>query len=238
MGNTHKKILSFIKAFLSILILFVISGCAANNSILKIEDETFSVKMLKGKKIGVVQAQVIENDVTKESKNPRLKIDDDEEAANLRKDSQILIVGKLNKAGAGFAAEVIDKINQPGENYNGNVFPVKNVDGVYRVVMDSSFKLPDGVRKSYDYILIPVTILVNNVTDINTQSKSVDLIDPGIGVSVNYCIYDVKRGNIVATGLVQGTVDKSGTIDKSIGRNAVLLALDKAGSELAAILAD
>ena len=212
-----------------ILSFILIVSCQTANTTLMIEDSEFNLNNLQGKMVVIAPAQIVENNIPKQTQISVIKPNDKFDPQNLDVDLQTLLAQNFSEGLDFFTVRTINK-SFIIENNNGTqvIIPTVKIDNHYRARVNDDFKINKTLTSGCDFIFVPLALQLDAVDNVNKPYKSIDLVEPGYKASVNYVIYDVNKDKIAASGLLIGTAEKSGMIDNTLGRNAILLAMNNA----------
>ena len=217
----------------SILSLILSTGCQTTNTALLKNDPDFNLYDMQKKMVYIVPAQVVENNIPKQVKNPFLKPSDSFDPENIDVDLQNLLAQNFTEELGLFTSKTINK-SFVIENNNGTqvVIPTVKVGDQYKAKLNNDFKVNSVLTEGCDFLFVPIALQLDNVDNVNAQFKNVDLVESGYQTTIYYVIYDVHKNKIVVSGSLVGEAEKSKMIDNSLGRNAVLLAMNSAIGKL------
>ncbi len=220
---------------LSIFGLILMVSCQTVNPTLIKDDPEFNLYDMQKKMVYIVPAQIVENNIIKKNELPVMKPSDAFDVQNIDVDLQNLLAQNFTEELGLFPVKTINK-EFILENNNGtlSLIPTAKVDNQYKARINSDFKINSLLTAGCDYIFVPIALQLDAVENVNKPFKSIDLVDPGYRASISYVIYDVKKNNIAVSGLLIGSAERSGMINTTLGRNAILLAMNSAINNLLA----
>lgn len=226
----NKSILSNI-ASLSILLLLI--GCQTANTNLILEDPNFTLYDLQEKTVLVIPALTIENSIPTQNQLPTLIPQNDySNTANLDMETKLLLDQRISEELDLFNVNLMPNLFSNENNNSQILIPIYKVDNVYKVKPNSDITVDEELSKTADYFLVPLAIQLETERNVNEQFKSEELVEPGIRATMSYVFIDATTKKIVISGTVHGKAAKSGMIDRTLGKNVVLMAVNNAISEL------
>ena len=222
----HKKIITLTFYILGFIF---ITGCQTTNTTLMIDDPEFNLHDMQNKTVYITPAQIVENNIPKQTQITVIKPNDMFDSQNLDVDLQTLLAQNFTEGLDFFTVRTINK-SFIIENNNGTqvIIPTVKIDNHYRARANDDFRINKVLTAGCDFVFVPLALQLDAVDNVNKPYKSIDLVEPGFKASINYVVYDVSKNKIAASGVLIGTAEKSGMIDNTLGRNAILLAMNNA----------
>lgn len=226
----NKAVLSGLQFTLLIILTF---SCSPINEKIIIQDSEFSINHLRGKTILAGTAQIVENNIPNQVQISLWGNTRENDFTNLDSDVLSLLVMRANEE-----TELL-KLKSVTTNYlteNNNDVPVnipmKKSNNYYQPILNQSIVFDEQFSNKADYLFVTLALQIESVDNVNEKFKSVDLVEPGVRLSISYAIVDISRKKIIINGVVSGVAEKSKMIDRTLGRNAIMLAANNAISEL------
>jgi len=226
----NKAVLSVLSFAFLIVLTF---SCSTFNEKLIVQDSEFSFSYLQNKTILAGTAQIVENTIPNQTQISLWDNSGDSNFANLEAEIQSLLIMRINEETG------LLKLKPATSGYlteNNNdvpvIIPMKKVNNIYKPILNQNIEFDEHLSTMVDYLFVTLAVQLESVDNVNEQFKSIDLVEPGIRVSLSYAIVDVFKNKIVVSGVVRGVAEKSRMIDRTLGRNAILLAANNAISEL------
>jgi hypothetical protein len=215
-----------------LLIIACLTGCQTSTSNMIYEDSEFRLSQLEEKNVLVTPAQIIDDQLSNQIELSFGKKTASYDTRYLDVETQNLIAENFRMYDM-FTVKTIDK-NYLIENNNGTqiVIPIIKKGDSYKAQLTPGYSVNQAVAGNADFLFVPLSLSLNAVSNVNRHYKNEDLKDPGIRADLSYVIYDVKKNRIALSGDVSGVVEKSGVIDNMMGRDAILLAVNKAAENL------
>lgn len=211
------------------LIVLYLTGCQTANTTLLIEDNEFKLNDLENKTVTIAPVQIVENNIPEQTKLAVMKIFDNSGTEKLDVDVQSLFAQNIMDGLDLFTVKILNK-DFVIENNNGTqvLIPTIRVDDIFKARMNKNIEINSAVTEGTNFILVPLALKLDAESNVNAQFKNADLVDPGIKATISYVIYDVQKKNIALSGVLTGVSEKSGMIDRTLGRNEILLAANNA----------
>lgn len=224
---------SLLPNFAALSILLLLIGCQTANTKLIVEDPDFTLYDLQEKTVLVTPAITIENSVPAQNQLPALFTQNDRSSiAHLDMETKLLLDQRISDELDLFKVNLMPNLFSKGNNNSQLMIPIYKIDNVYKVKLNSDITLDEELSKAADYLLVPLAIQLSSELNINEQFKSEDLVEPGIKATMSYVFVDASTKKIVLSGTVNGKAAESGMIDRTLGKNVVLLAVNNAITEL------
>lgn len=216
-----------------LLSITVLTGCQTTNLRMNFEDPDFTLNQLHGKTVVVTPVQVVEDNIPQQNKLSIIKTAENYNTQNLDVDTQTLLAQNLAQGIDLFTTKVLSK-DVITKNNNGTtvIIPMSKTGNEYNANIKNDFVIKPELKTGTDFLLVPIALQLDIVNNVNGHYKNIDLIDPGVQAKISYILFDVNKNKPVASGKLLGAVEKSGLIDNTLGRDAILLAINNAASEL------
>lgn len=219
--------------FASLAILLLVIGCQTANTNLIFEDPDFTLYDLQEKTVLVTPVMTIENNVPKQNELPTLiTLNDNSSIASLDSETKLLLDRRISEELDLFNVNLISNLFSKENKISQMLIPIYKVDNVYKVKPNSDITIDKELLKIADYLLVPLAIQLESERNVNEQFKSEALVEPGVKATMSYVFIDATTKKIVISGTVHGKAAKSGMIDRTLGKNVVLMAVNNAITEL------
>ncbi|HRP91688.1 MAG TPA: hypothetical protein PLH53_02260, partial [Ignavibacteriaceae bacterium] len=177
----HKKIITL--TFYILGFIFII-GCQTTNTTLMIDDPEFNLHDMQNKTVYITPAQIVENNIPKQTQITVIKPNDMFDSQNLDVDLQTLLAQNFTEGLDFFTVRTINK-SFIIENNNGTqvIIPTVKIDNHYRARANDDFRINKVLTAGCDFVFVPLALQLDAVDNVNKPYKSIDLVEPGFKAS-------------------------------------------------------